>query len=143
MIICSTNILAIKDQLGDVKKYLPFDAYLFGSRSKIDVTYSDWDFAAEYTEENEEKLVAAGYICMGAKELKCDWDYCDQLSHSFYYKEIDGFEINVILKTDMELFKKVWERITEQFFVDFIWKQTGNPKLRITQVMDQLFEVAK
>lgn len=147
MSIVLPDILAepFEQQLERVKQHVPFDAYLFGSRSKISVQDSDWDFAAEYTEENHQKLVDAGYEFLGTKDTLEKSDYCDTLSHSFYYKEVDGAEINVILKTDMNLFEKVWERISEQFFVDFIWKQGPFfiSKGHITQLMDQLFEVAR
>lgn len=144
-------------QLERVKQYVPFDAYLFGSRSKISVgPDSDWDFAAKWSGNNHDKLIAAGYQCLGIRQgytwmaqepsaYKEQFQYCDQLSVAFYVKEVEGLSINVVLKNDMELFKKVWERISEQFFVDFIWKQGPFfvSKGHITQVMDQLFEVAR
>lgn len=153
-----TNIIAepFEEQLRRVTQHVPFDPYLFGSRSKIDVQDSDWDFAAEYSEENHEKLIAAGYKCLGirygystpAQETTAyreQFQYCDQLSVAFYLKEVDGIAINVVLKHDMEIFMKVWDRIDQQFFIDFIWKQGPfySGKRRIRQVMDQLFEVAK
>ena len=144
-------------QLERVKQHVPFDAYLFGSRSKISVgPDSDWDFAAEYTEENHQKLMAVGYKCLGIRSgyswmvqettaYKEQFQYSDQLSVAFYIKEVDDTSINVVLKTDMDLFKKVWERISEHFFRNFIWKQGPFfiSKGHITQLMDQLFEVAK
>ena len=143
-------------QLERVKQHVPFDAYLFGSRSKISAPDSDWDFAAEYSDENHQKLMAAGYRCLGIRQgytwmaqettaYKEQFQYCDQLSVAFYLKEVDNTSINVVLKNDMVLFKKVWEDISEQFFVDFIWKQGPFfiSKSHITQIMNQLFEVAK
>ena len=154
-----TQILAepFEQRLERVKQHVPFDGYLFGSRSKISVgPDSDWDFAAKWSENNHKKLIAAGYHCLGIRQgytlmaqetsaYKQQFQYCDQLSVAFYVKEVEGLSINVVLKNDMELFKKVWERISEQFFVDFIWKQGSffSGKGHITQVMDQLFEVAR
>ncbi len=154
-----TQILAepFEHQLERVKQHVPFDAYLFGSRSKISVgPDSDWDFAAEYSEENHQKLMDAGYKCLGIRSgyswmaqettaYKEQFQYCDELSVAFYIKEVDDTSINVVLKTDMALFKKVWEPISEQFFVDFIWKQGPFfiSNRHITQVMNQLFEVAR
>lgn len=76
---------------------------------------------------------------------KEQFQYYDEISVAFYLKEIDNFSINVVLKEDMVLFKKVWKQISEQFFVDFIWKQGPHSpsKKSITQIMNQLLEVAK
>lgn len=127
------------------------DYFLCGSRSKLPhelVKNSDWDFAAPYAVEVIKDLTAKGY-----HEVIVNPDYMDTQTVKVY----ERLDINLLanvqisLKKDYNLFCKVWNSITPEFFQKYIWKQSPiyrgikNPErtARIRDILDQLYRSAK
>lgn len=134
-------------------------AKLFGSRSMavrpssatFDPTWSigrritpttDWDFSQQHSEEVHNYLVSAGYTHHD------NADYFDDLTVGVYAKSIDGYSAHFVLHNNEELFRRVWDSISAEFYHKFLWKRSDlyafeQPliiKKRIKQIMNQLYE---
>jgi hypothetical protein len=111
---------------------------LTGSRSKITdsrIEDSDWDYAAPYSEKNVNALLANGFSL-----ISVPGHYKDDLTVCILEK-YDG-QIQVTLKSDFALYKKVWVNITPEFFEGFLWKKY-TLKEKIKDLLNMLFKVAK
>jgi hypothetical protein len=131
------------------------DVYLFGSRSMagrstnlIDISPStDWDFSAQHSEHAHYYLISAGYYYFTN-------NYCDDLTTGVYVKSFvdysistDIISINVVLHSDEQLFRHVWNLIEPDFYYNHLWKRSPSYKYRentevrinITEIMNQLY----
>lgn len=140
--------------------------YLGGSRYfnklapeliKID-NYTDWDLYGQDSPENRELLENLGFILYADKEdddrhikrqnIEFDsdryWHYKgDDLLVRIYGEDIDiKYSMQVLLRTDANLYKRVFENMTPNFFHDKIWKGSGKGLTRkeIQTTMNKLFK---
>lgn len=134
-------------------------AIMIGTRIAEDI---DWDFSQQYSDDAHSYLLAAGFTHYN----KSDFDpYGDDLTVGVYIKEYtpktgwnlsniftDVTTANIVLHSDEELFRRVWDAITPEFYYRYLWKRSpqfdhidsmGERKLRISEMMNQLFAVAK
>jgi hypothetical protein len=155
------------DSVREVFDALKGDKMLFGSRSmasrwvtdtfnpaimignKISVT-TDWDIAAEFTDENIKILEKMGFV--GTTNLY----HPDDLTQEIYCNRVkvpagSGMphlvEVQVILRNNNRLFMDVWESVTPEFFYNNLWKRgpkyirmkKDSAKSMIQQTMNQLY----
>lgn len=136
----------------DAKKMIDLPRYILcGSRSKLPVELTgakaDWDFAAP---NDAETIAALEY--QGFKPSRYN-NYFDSQTVAIYSK-FDYYKlctIQVAIKKDYDLFCRVWDKITPEFFKKYIWKRSFTyrnldgvlVRARIKEIMNQLFEIAK
>lgn len=112
---------------------------------------TDWDFSQQYDEDHHNYLIAAGYKHWDADALA---GYADDLTVGVYVKHLhDGTAVNVILHNNEELFRRVWDRITPEFYFRHIWKRSPyflgqyysdrEIKACITSMMNQLYKIGE
>ena len=110
---------------------------------------TDWDFSQQYDEENHNYLIAAGYDYWNSDDLA---GYADDLTVGVYVKHLhDGTSVNIVLHNNEELFRRVWDRITPEFYFKHIWKRSPyfsvarntdrETKAYITSMMNQLYKI--
>ena len=94
---------------------LPGEIFLFGSRTKgIPLKLcNDYDYAAQDTPEMRKAIEKAGFVPV----LPNDYGGVNLTTRVFNKGEID-----IVLKSDLELFKKVWRSISPYFFETYIWR---------------------
>lgn len=123
---------------------------------------TDWDFSQQYSDDAHSYLLAAGFTHYS----KADFGpYGDDLTVGVYIKDYTpktdwGLSniftnvptANIVLHSDEELFRRVWDAITPEFYYRYLWKRSprfdhidslGKRKLHISEMMNQLFAVAK
>jgi len=109
-----------------IKTNMEKEFFLFGSRSMVriekDDKNSDWDFAVDESVDIEGKLLKVGFI------QKTDIDnlnyYLDATTVAVYEKVYEEGKVQVVVKTNLELFKTCWLNITQQFWSTFINKRS-------------------
>jgi|694.fasta_scaffold118967_5 hypothetical protein len=110
---------------------------------------TDWDFSQQYDEDHHNYLIAAGYDYWGPERLA---GYADDLTVGVYVKHLhDGTSVNIVLHNNEELFRRVWDRITPEFYFKHIWKRSPyfsvarntdrETKAYITSMMNQLYKI--
>ena len=137
-----------------------FDPFLMIGTQITEAT--DWDFSQQYSDYTHSYLLAAGF----AHYSKADFGpYGDDLTVGVYIKEYapktdwslsniftNPPTANVVLHSDEDLFRRVWDAITPEFYYRYLWKRSpqldhidsmGERKLYISEMMNQLFAVAK
>ena len=95
---------------------------LFGSRSKNAATdSSDWDFSAAYSEPLVDELIALGF-----RRVEKLTQYMDSLTSAiFSYVDFNSFtQIHVVLHSDEDTFRRVWNSITPKEYAQYISKQS-------------------
>jgi len=164
----------IKQDIKELKS-----AQLFGSRSMaarsatkgFDPSFmigaqiteeTDWDFSEQYSEYTHSYLLSAGFTHYDSADLA---PYGDNLTVGVYIKDYtpksdwgllniftDAPTVNIVLHSNEELFRQVWDAITPEFYYRHLWKRSpqldhigtmGERKLHISEMMNQLFAVAK
>lgn len=124
---------------------------------------TDWDFSQQHSDDTHMYLISAGYSAYTAEHLG---NYADDLTVSVYTKEFhpsfnlknlvaysdaDIVKVNIVLHKDETLFRRVWERITPEFYYSHLWKRSPRyghiddlyeVKSNITTIMNQLYAVA-
>lgn len=124
---------------------------------------TDWDFSQQYTKDNHNYLVGEGYTTYNAKFLE---DYADDLTIAVYekqfypkinwgkmlsFRDADPVKIHIVLHSDEELFRRVWDAISPEFYYEYIWKRSpryanidnrSKIKSDIRTLMNQLYKVA-
>jgi hypothetical protein len=124
---------------------------------------TDWDFSQQYSDELHQYLISVGYAAYTSESLGA---YADDLTVAVYVKEFrpsfslknlfaysdaDIVKVNVVLHNNEELFRRVWDRITPEFYHNYLWKRSRNYghiddryeiKSKITTIMNQLYAVA-
>ena len=126
---------------------------------------TDWDFSQQYSEEVHRYLVAAGFIHYTAEQIS---PYADDLTVGVFIKEYspawdwknpiwfsnkDIVKVNIVLHKDETLFRRVWDRISPEFYYKYLWKRGPRfdyvhydlceIKMRIKEVMNQLYVVGQ
>lgn len=123
---------------------------------------TDWDFSQEYSDYTHLYLLSAGFTHYNKNELGT---YTDKLTIGVYSKEYFPKpdwsltsifstvpKVHVVLHSDEALFRKVWNRISPEFYYKYLWKRSprfdctdskGERKLQIREIMNQLYEVAE
>jgi len=100
--------------------------FMFGSRSmvtiKTDDKNSDWDFAVDVSAGIEDNLLKAGFT--QKTDIDNLNDYLDVTTIAVYEKVYEGGKVQVVVKTNLELFKTCWLNITQQFWSTFINKRS-------------------
>lgn len=95
------------------------ELYPFGSRTKLNKyavrSNSDYDYAAQYSQEAKAILEAQGFKPAFDSEY-----FCKNLTVMVYEKD----NVDIVLKSDLERFKEGWESISPEFFQYFIWKHS-------------------
>lgn len=122
---------------------------------------TDWDFSQKYSDHTHSYLLSAGFTHYNKNELAT---YTDKLTIGIYSKEYFpkpdwSFtsifstvpKVHVVLHSDEALFRQVWNRISPEFYYNYLWKRSprfdctdsmGERKLQIREIMNQLYEVA-
>jgi hypothetical protein len=124
---------------------------------------TDWDFSQQYSDEIHMYLISAGYSSYGAEHLgpyadnltvavyKKDYHPKFNLKNLFAYSDADIVKVHIVLHNNEELFRRVWDRITPEFYHNYLWKRSPRYdhiddryeiKSRITTIMNQLYAVA-
>lgn len=125
---------------------------------------TDWDFSQQYNDYTHSYLLSAGFTYYNPNDMKY---YIDNLTVGVYIKEYtpkfdmrnplayrlgDNPKINVVLHSDELLFRRIWDRITPNFYYRYLWKRSphyeymdsvGERKRHIRDVMNQLYAVAQ
>lgn len=127
----------------------------FAARNtSIEVTdETDWDFYVQYEDGVEEFLAQLGFVCLNKRTHQdaVDARYpMDDLALSYWCREDE--KVEVIIRSDAELYRKVLNSMTDEFFTRFIWKSSPffefKSKSRYTEstiirsIMNQLFRTA-
>ena len=105
--------------------------------------HTDWDFFCGEDPQIEKELLDAGfYLVQPAREHLDRYPY-DDLALRIY--QTTTREVQVIVRSDPELYDKVLLSIGALFYRDFLWKSGPNKPERdqIQRIMNQLFTVAK
>lgn len=136
----------------DLPKYI-----LCGSRSKLGVELTgaeaDWDFAAPNDAETLAALEKQGFTRSKSANYFDSRTYSDSQTVAVYSK-FDCYRlrtIQVAIKKDYDLFCRVWDKVTPEFFKKYIWKRSITYRNwyadivrdHIKEIMNQLFEIAK
>lgn len=124
---------------------------------------TDWDFSQQYSDEIHNYLTSVGYSAYTAEHLGA---YADDLTISVYAKDYhpsfslkdplaylgsDVVKVNIVLHKDETLFRRVWDRVTPEFYYNYLWKRSRSYehiddlyeiKSKITAIMNQLYAVA-
>lgn len=124
---------------------------------------TDWDFSQQYSDEIHRYLISSGYAEYGREFLGA---YADDLTVGVYIKEFhpafdwnhlvpystdDVVKVNIVLHNNEKLFRRVWSRITPEFYYSHLWKRSPSYgsiddlyeiKSTITGIMNQLYAVA-
>ena len=121
--------LDFEDVIKEVKLRYSGEIYLFGSRSKLPndlVKNSDFDFAVQQGE------FQTSPCALLQDDLYEDW-------HEYYNDEkgcfdlltkcvltviIKGVVVQISVRSDLELFKKSWESIDNEYFKKNLWKKS-------------------
>lgn len=149
----------------------PIDGYLFGSRSMVGRKSAnkdfdarkmigskiskdtDYDIAAPSCMEVEKYLKQKGYIRVDPEAMYAK----DKYFQTLYTKVgMDGNTAQVILRSNHEMFKKVWDSIDPEFYYENLWKRSPSMdrnkavldppvkrKEKIMLVMNQLYKTAE
>jgi len=121
--------------------------FMFGSRSmvtiKTDDKSSDWDFAVGASAGIEDNLLKVGFV------QKTDIDnlneYLDATTFSVYEKVYEEGKVQVVVKTNLELFKTCWLNIPFQFWSTFINKRSDRylGKQEVCELFNLLHSIAE
>lgn len=121
---------------------------------------TDWDFSQQYNDYTHSYLLSAGFTHYAKDQIG---PYADDLTVGVYIKEYSTSslfslfnsvpKINVVLHSDELFFRRVWDRISPEFYYRYLWKRSphydeyigpvGERKLRIREIMNQLYAVAQ
>jgi hypothetical protein len=120
---------------------------------------TDWDFSQQYNDYTHSYLLSAGFTHYAKDQIG---PYADELTVGVYIKEYNTSslfslfnsvtKINVVLHSDELFFRRVWDRISPEFYYRYLWKRSpqydhissvGERKLCIREIMNQLYSVAQ
>ena len=127
-----------KDVLGN-----EFDTDLIRSRLNSN---TDFDYAAPYSKELVDKLVNNGWLHIDA--FAGVYHPC-KLLKSILVKEQHGQSVQILLRSNHELFTKMWDSLDPGFWYHYIWKSSPefafkqfpkkDQKKYITEILDQIY----
>ena len=130
-----------KDVLGE-----EFDTDLIRERL---TEKTDFDFAAPYSEELVKKLTGNGWLHIGIDGGGV-YHPC-KLLKAILMKEQDGQSVQILLRSNHELFTKMWDSLDPGFWYHYIWKSSPEfafknfekkyQKKMITEILDQSYNV--
>ena len=105
--------------------------------------HTDWDFFCGEDPQIEKELIDAGFYLVQPSREHLDRYPYDDLALRMY-QTITG-EVQVVVRSDAELYDRVLQSIDPLFYRDFLWKSGPNKPEReqIQRIMNQLFAVAK
>jgi hypothetical protein len=130
---------AVKQEVAKLRG-LGFNPYLHGSRSKLS-SYSfsemfdwfappypsiemenkaDWDYAIQFTNESSAYFHGPDSGYSSKDEL---WYQDNNTVHVFEKVLEDGSVVQVSLRSNLQIFKTVWQSIDEYFYYDYLWKR--------------------
>lgn len=128
-----------KDVLGN-----EFDTDLIRSRL---TAKTDFDFAAPYSKQLVEKLIGNGWLHVGIDGGGV-YHPC-KLLKAILMKEQDGQSVQILLRSNHELFTKMWDSVDPGFWYHYIWKSSpefafkkfekSTQKKMITEILDQSY----
>ena len=106
---------------------------------------TDYDYAAPYSKRLADKLEDNGWIGVKVDEL---YHPC-KLMKSLYVKKLGADSVQIILRSNHELFTKTWDSIDPGFWYHYIWKSSPDfvfkklhkkeQKKAITEIIDQMY----
>lgn len=136
---------------------------------------TDWDYSLPYTEEilksfersgfewkvnphyrhkiapkpNTGKVPSSLFVSQAPGEIL----YADSLCVGVLQKKKGGEKVDVVLHSDEQLFRRVWNNISTEFYYNFIWKSSPDfafakldahdrPKA-VNRIMNQLYGMAR
>lgn len=127
-------------------------------RSRINFT-TDWDYAFQDSVEIRQKLQELGFVLYDNLYYKDDLTSC--VFYKTYQPDFDPQNLklydmatmpvaNVVMKTDLDLFKKTWNTVDPKFYINHIWKRSDryvgmekkDVKETIRDILNQMFKTA-
>lgn len=136
-----TPIAAPSSTVKDVvEKLQSLGAFLGGSREKLkDFDYSsdrDWDFNAQSPKDWWSSDPLMNYILHNFKEMPTGEGYegntfLDDPQFVAYFKHLDYPHITVIVRKDLEAYKKMWKAIPKWYWEHYLWKSAPHIKTLI------------
>jgi len=121
--------------------------FMFGSRSMVtirtDDKNSDWDFAVDESADIGYKLLKVGFV--QKTDIDNLNDYLDATTVAVYEKVYEGGKVQVVVKTNLELFKTCWLNIPFQFWSTFINKRSDRylGKQEVCELFNLLHSIAE
>lgn len=116
---------------------LEYELYFYGSRSKMpipaDDKVSDWDFAVD---NSKHPILPLNFKFKNPLE-EAPYDmYADGFTFECYEADIEGHKVQIVLKSNFEWFKSVWEDLDEDFYRTYINKRSPQymSKAGVTQL---------
>ena len=124
-----SNNASIEDVIKEVTLRYSGEIYLFGSRSKLPndlVKNSDFDFVVQQGEFSSSPCAfIQDDLYEGWHEYYNDDNGCfDHLTKCVLTVIIKGILIQISVRSDLELFKKSWESIDNEYFKKYLWKKS-------------------
>lgn len=108
---------------------------------------TDFDFAAPYSKELVDSLVSRGWTHIGVDGAR-GYHPC-KLLKSILLKEQHGQSVQILLRSNHELFTKMWDSLDPGFWHYYIWKSSPDfvfkkfekkeQKKMITEILDQSY----
>lgn len=103
---------------------------------------TDYDFYAAYSAELDAFLRANGFEPTMTFDKDCDDGYDpDDLCVMILCRE----NVQIVLRTDAELYKAVFENLTPEFYRQYLWKSSGEPTVvrsNIQMIFNVMFNIA-
>lgn len=134
--------------LSDSRTYFLCGSRFFAQKFPNDIfvtEFTDWDFFAQYSDDGVKFLQENNFIMILDKSGEVGHYVGDDLLHSIWKNEM--YNIQVILRTDAKTYKEVIDRISMEFYRDYLWKSSptryGSPvnKADIQAIFNQLFKI--
>lgn len=121
----------------EVLSPLKYELYFYGSRSKMPIPVedkvSDWDFAVD----SSKHPILPQIFKYNQSEQETYTSYVDGFTFECYEADIDGYKVQIALKSQFEWFKSVWDNLDEDFYKTYINKRS--PQYMSKEGVTQLF----
>lgn len=103
--------------------------------------FTDWDYYVQFSPEVMDTLMEFKSKGELFSLTEAQANYTDNLAVSIFF----GSDFQIVVRSDAALYQKVIERISPEFYRDYLWKssQNGPNREQIQRIFNQLFEMAK
>ena len=106
---------------------------------------TDYDYAAPYSKALADRLCERGWKPIDTDDL---YHPC-KLMRGLFVKQQDGQSVQILLRSNHELFTKMWDSLDPGFWYHYIWKSSPDfafqkfkrkeQKKMITEILDQVY----
>lgn len=79
---------------------------------------TDFDWYATYSEEYQQLLISEGWA---VSSTNCE--YFDSEAVAILHKTVDSVSHQIVLRKDAEFYRKVFDNIPVDFYVNYLWKR--------------------